>query len=95
VTHAGSVVFYTKKVQILLANVILKRKQVLAKKRYVYFQNTYIVLTTPVFQVPLVYIYWHTARLDLSSSLRYARSTQTKSGNKEATLYSSYKETEP
>lgn len=31
-THAGSVTFY-KKVQILLANVILIRKQVFAKKK--------------------------------------------------------------
>lgn len=54
-THAGSVMFYKKKVQILLANMIFIRKQVFAKKRYVCFPNPYIVLTTHVFELPLVY----------------------------------------
>lgn len=48
--------FYKNKVQIFLANMILIRKQVFAKKkRYVCFPNPYIVLTTHVFEIPLLY----------------------------------------
>lgn len=47
--------FYKKKVQVLLANMILIRKQVFAKKRYVCFPNPYIVLTTLVSELLLVY----------------------------------------